>query len=487
MKSCSSDVFDLCVVGAGIAGLNALFAATQQLPSNARVALVDRNSAAGGMWNGVYDYVRLHQPHPMFTAGNIPWTLSQPREYLATGQEVLAHLDHCLDTLTARLCLTTFWRAEAIGVDERCLDGGALAQVEIAPVDDSSNGRQTLLAKRLIYAKGLDVPKLEPLRLNSKQVVSCTPESLAELRQPARPMYVVGGGKTGVDTALMLADRMPQVRRTLLAGDGTLFSDRGQFFPTGWRRYLNRSTNLRLSIDISERFDGTNAKAVFEHFRSTRSIAPGSRGEKFLFGMLSADECRRVEQSTDLIFGYLDDVVDGSQGPELRLRGGGHCPVEAGSVFINCTGHLFKGCGSEETLCSPQGTTLTISSRAAFNFLPAISSYFLANLFLSERLEARLFYYLDLDALLAIDPKVAYAAAMTQALLNPLLALGVVQPKVLRQFGLDFDRWHPPLQRLAGLATLVRNRARYVAHCQRSLDRVAGEYGVLCGPIAERT
>ena len=66
---------DLCIVGAGIAGLNALFAASRYLSRNNKVILIDRRPRAGGMWVDVYPYVRLHQPHPMFTAGNIAWTI----------------------------------------------------------------------------------------------------------------------------------------------------------------------------------------------------------------------------------------------------------------------------------------------------------------------------------------------------------------------------------------------------------------------------
>ncbi|HWF70599.1 MAG TPA: NAD(P)-binding protein, partial [Mycobacterium sp.] len=75
---------DVCIVGAGIAGLNALFAASRYLSRDQKVILIDRRGRVGGMWVDVYSYVRLHQPHPMFTAGNIEWTLGKDRGYLAT-------------------------------------------------------------------------------------------------------------------------------------------------------------------------------------------------------------------------------------------------------------------------------------------------------------------------------------------------------------------------------------------------------------------
>ena len=82
---------DVCIVGAGIAGLNALFVASRYLSPGQKVILLDRRARVGGMWVDTYPYVRLHQPHPMFTAGNIKWTLGKDRSYLATKGEVLDH------------------------------------------------------------------------------------------------------------------------------------------------------------------------------------------------------------------------------------------------------------------------------------------------------------------------------------------------------------------------------------------------------------
>ena len=53
------------------------------------------------MWVDTYDYVRLHQPHGLFTAGNIKWTLGQDPSHLATKGEVLDHFEHCLNVLQA--------------------------------------------------------------------------------------------------------------------------------------------------------------------------------------------------------------------------------------------------------------------------------------------------------------------------------------------------------------------------------------------------
>ena len=55
--------------------------------------LLPANGKRGGQWNDQYDFVRLHQPYAMFTAGDQKWRLpGRDRTYLATRREVLDHL-----------------------------------------------------------------------------------------------------------------------------------------------------------------------------------------------------------------------------------------------------------------------------------------------------------------------------------------------------------------------------------------------------------
>ena len=94
---------DVCIVGAGLAGINAIFAASRYMSRDQKIILVDSRERVGGMWVDTYPYVRLHQPHGMFTAGNIKWTLGRDRAYLATKDEVLDHFGHCLRVIRERV------------------------------------------------------------------------------------------------------------------------------------------------------------------------------------------------------------------------------------------------------------------------------------------------------------------------------------------------------------------------------------------------
>ena len=82
----------LCIIGAGYAGISALYAAKSYLKPNERIIVVDKLSDWGGQWLKQYDFVRLHQPYQHFTAGNRRWSLNKPPTYLASKDEVLNHL-----------------------------------------------------------------------------------------------------------------------------------------------------------------------------------------------------------------------------------------------------------------------------------------------------------------------------------------------------------------------------------------------------------
>lgn len=482
-RMASENRYDLCVIGAGIAGLNALFVAKQYLPATAKVALVDRHAQAGGMWNATYDYVRLHQPHAMFTAGDIPWTFSRPKSYLPTAQEVKSHLAHCLTVIGREISIEAFWQYEAAQLREIDEDGETLVEISLTPID-ADQAHQTISAKQVIDAKGLNIPEIAPLDLSSSLVTSAAPQSLSALSLKDRAAYVVGGGKTGMDTVLQLVEGRFAGPVSLIAGKGTLFTNRDQFFPTGLRRYFNRVSNLKTTIDIAMRFDGSNADEVFEHFRSTYSVGPDDRGEHFLFGIMSESESARIAaQTREIIYDYLNDVVDTADGPEMRFKSGRAKPIDAGSVIVNCSGYVFRSENAEPPLLSPGGKILSISSRASFNFLSSVSAYFLTHLLFTGQLQSVPFYVLDQNALMQKDRKTWQVTGTAQGLLNAILVSQALPLRVFRQFGLDFDRWHPFHKRLAGLVDLQINREKYARHCRRVLDDVAASHDVLCAPL----
>src|SRR5262249_52406155 len=156
--------------GAGLAGMNALFVASRYLDRNQRVILIDRRPRVGGMWVDTYPYVRLHQPHELFTAGNIAWTLGRDRGYLATKDEVLGQFEHCLDVLKGQIRVDEFLGWAMVSHD--------VADGTVTINCTSSDGRPLVIkAKRLIKAAGFAVTPNDPLNVSSSRVRSVSPDT----------------------------------------------------------------------------------------------------------------------------------------------------------------------------------------------------------------------------------------------------------------------------------------------------------------------
>src|SRR5271170_5129130 len=219
---------DVCIVGAGFAGINALFVASRYLSRDQKVVLVDRRERVGGMWVDTYPYVRLHQPHPMFTAGNIEWTLGRDRSYLPTKGEVLDHFDHCLNVIKERVQVDELfgWATES---DEQ-VDG------KVRITCRSSAGRLLVVeTKRLIKAYGFGVVPNDPLEISSERVLSVSPDFCdmreGDMRESETPVWIIGGGKTAMDTAHALITEYPGRDVNLVAGSGTYFTSRDRVLP----------------------------------------------------------------------------------------------------------------------------------------------------------------------------------------------------------------------------------------------------------------
>ena len=141
---------DVCIVGAGLCGMNALFVASTYLRPDQKIILIDRRPRVGGMWVDTYPYVRLHQPHPMFTAGNIKWTIGREPSYLATKPEVLDHLGYCLQQIRQRVRVEEHygWDFQSADTSDGAVQGSCR---------DGDGELRTIRTARLIKAYGVRV------------------------------------------------------------------------------------------------------------------------------------------------------------------------------------------------------------------------------------------------------------------------------------------------------------------------------------------
>ncbi len=473
---------DLCIVGAGIAGLNALFAASRYMSRDQKVILLDRRARVGGMWVDTYPYVRLHQPHPMFTAGNIEWTIGKERSYLATKGEVLDHFQHCVDVIRQRVQVEELFGCDMESAEE--IDG--IVRITCR----SSDGQARVVeAKRLIKACSLGVMPNDPLEVSSSRVQSVSPDYCdvrsGDMRDSDSPVWIIGGGKTAMDTAYALITEYPGREVNLVAGRGTFFTSRERLLPAGSRRWWAGTLGATAAAEMGRRFDGTNETEVREWYRSTYGNFVTPDADNFLLGVLSESESKTIFAGlNDVVMDYFVDAVDRNGATEMVFRSGATKSVQPGSWIVNCTGYLgLDNPPDYEPYVSTSGAVISINPRSAVLHLPAFQGYYLAHLLLLEKAREVPLYEVDWYELRqkssAAFPYVLFAHAQH----NLSLIYDNVPSRVFRECGLDFDKWYPLPRRLPSLVKFMLTHRRTLEQQRRVLDTVRERFDIRCGPL----
>jgi hypothetical protein len=482
--STRTETCDVCIVGAGLAGMNALFVASRYLDRNQRIILVDRRERVGGMWVDTYPYVRLHQPHAMFTAGNIGWTLDADPAYLAHKGEVLDHFTYCLDVIKQRVRVDEFYGH----VLETHEEAGGTVQINCR----STDGRPlTVKAKRLIKAYGFGVTPNEPLSLSSRQVRSVSPDycdmRTGEIQASDAPVWIIGGGKTGMDTAHALISACPGREINLVAGSGTFFLSRDRCLPKGIRRWWAGTPVSIIAMETSRRFDGHNESAVGDWFRTKYGTQLTPQTGNFMLGILSEAENATIAAGLDTVtMDHLVDVTDAEPGPQLVFRRGSPKTIPAGSWIVNCTGYLLRGEPTYEPFVSGGGSVLSIHPRSATLHLTSYIAYFMTHLMFLDKLAEVPLYELDALELRRKSPEVLPCALFSLVSLNMGLIADSVPGKVFTDCGIDFDRWYPLPRQLMAYTRFRLTRHRDRAHVRRNLDTVRERFDVRCGPLGSQ-
>lgn len=473
---------DVCIVGAGYAGMNALYAASRYLSPDQRVVLVDRRERVGGMWVDIYPYVRLHQPYRMFTAGNIAWALREDPSHLASKGEVLDHLQRCLDEIRQQVVVEPYFGVECVSE----LEGDESVVVSCTDRDGQS---LVIEADKLIRAYGHDVRPKDPLDVSSRQVRSVSPDHstlVGGAVQDDAPVWIVGGGKTGMDTAHTLLAHDPGREVNLIAGSGTWFLSRDRLFPTGKKRWWGGQLNGAMWLAVGRRFDGTNESEVWDWFRSTYGVWVTPETGNSFFAYLSDAESETIRTGlNEVLMDHMVDVVDGDGDGQARLtlRSGATRTIPVGSWIVNCTGYLYKRNPSEDPYVSEGGRVLTLQPRSPLGAFPDYMGYFLTHLLFLGKLSDVPLYELDLKDLLAKNRQAAMVALMASVLYNLSLIADNVPSSVMLGTRFDFERWYPKYRRMALMIRFLLAGRRWRVRWRRSLDRVADRFDVRCGPL----
>jgi len=476
---------ELIVIGAGITGLNALAVAGRYLSPRDRVVLVDSRPRAGGMWVDTYDFVRLHQPHPIFTAGDIAWQLGKPAGHLATREEVLDHLRYCVDVVGTRVDLDERFGWEYMQHSE----AGGTVTVNVRGPDGQV---ETLTTKRLIKAYGNDVLPSSPLSLSSAAVRSTTPEALSDLiakrSDDSSPVWIIGSGKTATDVALMLRRECPGRELNMVAGSGTMFSRRETFFPTGPGRWYGGTRINAMLRQVALRFDGTNEQDVAAWFADTYGISPSAEPANFFSAYLSDAECAGVRAGVRRIeSGHLDDVLDTADGPMIVLRDGRALEIPADSWIVNCTGYLAQPRRPYEPFVSETDNVLSIQLRSSITGpFTSFAGYHLTHLMFRGKLRAAGLYELDVEDLATKSRSAIIWASITLSMYNLGRIARALPPKVMIDCGLDFDRWYPGPRRMTGAAAFLATQPWDASRYRKTLDTLGERFGVQVGPATTR-
>jgi hypothetical protein len=434
------------------------------------------------MWVDTYPYVRLHQPHPMFTAGNIEWTLGKHRSYLATKSEVLDHFEHCLRVIKQRVRVDEYfgWAMES---DEET-DGVVRITCR------SSDGRPLVVeAKRLIKAYGFRIEPNDPLEISSKRVQSVSPDFCdmrgEEMRASDTPVWIIGGGKTAMDTAHALITEFPGREVNLVAGSGTFFTDRDRMLPSGAGRWWRGRTFGGFGMEVSRRFDGTNEVEVGNWYRATLGTWLTPETGNFLLGVLSESENNTIAAGlNDVIMDHAVDVVDRNGMTEMVFRSGATKTVRPGSWIVNCTGYLMQQDHPYEPYVSPSGRVVSIQVRSATLHLTSYMGYFLTHLMFLDKIIQIPLYELDGQDLRAKCRAAGPYTLVTLVQYNLSLISDRVPGKVFADCGLDFDRWFPLPRRILSMARFALTHHREREHWRRTLDTVRERFDVRCGPLS---
>jgi hypothetical protein len=458
---------ELCVVGAGYAALNGLNVAAKYLNEGDRVIVLDKNASWGGQWLHQYDFVRLHQPYRMFTAGDQAWKLTRDPSYLATRREVLDHLSSVPGISAGHLdVVPLFGHAYR---SHRIHEGRV--ELDTVPVSAAASGRTPVRvrARRLLRATGTDIEVLPPFRLSSTRVrsvgiadpVLITPEFL----ESSAPVYIIGSGKSAMDCArhVLLQSRAKRPVN-IIAGSGMWFFARDTLYPRGRRRYTAGALTGDVFLKIARLFDGHNELDVIRQLEQKRWVTNvfGFAGNCRL-GLLSYSERDEILRGIGEVHrGHLVDV----DGNRMILREGSaerEVRVADGSWFINCTTHL-RALPHEPLL---QDSGMVCAPQFALGF-SGTSAYYVTHLWFQNQLAPiapELF-----RARLDIEPKLRFMPHMgLMVMANMALVTARLPFSVPSRFQGDFNKWYPPIRHLAMLARITASRAEVIRKAERLL------------------
>ena len=455
--------------------------ASDYLEEGQQVVLIEQRPRYGGMWTTPIRSSACTSRMGCSPPGSIPWRGNRPRSYLATRQEILDHFADILDVVRST---SEARRALWVGVHRaREHDGRVLVQAR------NADGEQLEVdAARLIKGFGIEVRPDAPLEFTSDRVRSIGPSAIVERRDEIyggnEPIWIVGAGKTGMDTAHQLVTKAPGREVNMIIGGGTFFGKRDRLFPDGRERWRPQATPNMLQAAVARRFDGTNEADVRRWLRDKYGIGPVAEANNYFYGILSEAENEKIARGvTSTVRDYLADVRDLDGRPELVFRSGATREVPAGTWVVNCSGLITPVDRPYEPYSSPSGNVLTLSLRSATVLLSSFMAYFMTHLMYRDKLTTTPLYQVDYSELAKVAKPASPYVMAALAQYNLCVFSEALPLRVFLDCGLDFDRWMPVPHRVAANLAFAARHRRDRPRMGAALDTVRDRFGVRCGPL----
>lgn len=373
-----TEICDLCILGGGYAGINALNAASKYLPEGARVVVIARERAWGGQWVDQYDFVRLHQPYQQFTAGEREWELKKEIHYLASKKEILQHFENIAAACVTEKRLDLVKLFEYEFVEHRVDSIGKVVEVDAVPLgSDLGLPTMRIAASRFIIADGSNIHAKQPLEFSAaSQVHSMSavnvsmPDWEVKMRfskDKDKPIIIIGSGKTAIDVINYLCKNLPGAAQRIMC-----ISGRGTWF------FVRDAMLFDSMPQLIAAYDGSDAEAVCKQMAERGLLhSPIPDPRSFVLGMCSRAEVAIVQDALSppegkVIKAHLMDVISENGVPMLKLRDlDGQTAftknISSGTFLVNCTDHIDPtGQASFEPILSEDGLVLRPQALCGF-------------------------------------------------------------------------------------------------------------------------
>ncbi|GAB5356503.1 hypothetical protein AAMO2058_000295500 [Amorphochlora amoebiformis] len=295
----------------------------------------------------IYVYLVLytlfsHQPHPMFGVSGHKWNLKDPNE-LAPRDKVLEHFQSFVDEnipATFEFRGKTNYVSTSGGDLSTAVDSSATKTVTLQSLD--TKDQYQVEARHVLVSRGINYEGHGTVQTDKKAdgstskveiSVNDLPSVCAEKSEgKKRAFVIIGGGKTGTDSAVYLHDNKGEKDEVyLVTGQPKVFFVRETVagsYPNSWT-LPSITDNLWYII---KDYEGDNAPEVIKNLRKSgilHSLGDDETAVTFNWGVLGQDEKSKVESvcseiiQNDYVQGYAlqkgEHIVQLSSGNKLQL------------------------------------------------------------------------------------------------------------------------------------------------------------------------